>query len=304
MPKWIGIRVSAVLTILGSVVTLLLAASMVWTAFHQSQLDTAPDSPLPVKGLIVAVGIVFAAFALWGFSTAIGTFLRRGWARLSMIIFAVLLVGMGGSALIGITFIHIPDTPNLSPRMMQNIRIGIAVFYGSLTVLGTWWLLLFNGSATKEYFATREPVAEARPLSISLIGWYLLVCSLGTAVAAIMRVPGMFFGIVVTSWLALAVYTAFTAAGIYLGTGLLQLQESARVASIVYFALIALNSAITVLLPGFAARMQAVQQAMPSFLRAGPPQALEATGPLMIIGTLVVVVPIWFLIRRRAAFRG
>jgi hypothetical protein len=174
-----------------------------------------------------------------------------------------------------------------------------------MAVIGAWWLLLFNSSATKQYFAERAAESGSRPLSIAIIGWYLLLCAVGTATGAILRVPGMLFGAIVTGWAALAVYTAFTAVEIYLGAGLLQLQESARVASIFWFALMAANSVLTVVLPGFAGRMQIVQQALPAFLRVGqPPVPLEGTRGLMLMVTLIVAVPIWFLVRRRAAFRS
>ena len=149
MHKWIGIRTSAVLTILGSGLTLLFAGLLVWTALRASQLETPPESPFPVKPVLLVMAVLFAAFSLWGVASAIGIFRRRGWARLSMIVFACLLVGMGGSALVGILFIRMPDTPNVSPQTMQNIRLGIAAFYGAMAVIGTWWLLLFNSSATK-----------------------------------------------------------------------------------------------------------------------------------------------------------
>lgn len=305
MPKWIGIRVSAGLTILGSVVTLLFAALMVWTALHASRLETPVESPFPLKAMMVTMAVFFAAFSAWGISTAIGIFRRRGWARLSMIVFALLLVGMGGSALVGILFIKMPDTGNVSPATMQNVRVGIAAFYGAMAVIGAWWLLLFNSSATKQYFAERTAEPDARPLSIAIIGWYLLLCAVGTATGAILRMPGMLFGLILTGWEALAIYTAFTAVEIYLGAGLLQLQESARVASIAWFGLLAVNSVVTVALPGFAGRMQIVQQALPAFLRGGQtPLPIEGTGALMLMGTLIVAVPIWFLVRRRAAFRA
>lgn len=305
MPKWIGIRVSAILAILGSAAALLFAGFMVWSALRASRLETAVDSPLPLKAIMLTMAVLFAVFSAWGVSTAIGIFRRRGWARLSMIVFALLLVGMGGSALVGILFIKMPDTGNVSPATMQNVRVGIAAFYGAMAVIGAWWLLVFNSSPTKQYFAERPAAPESRPLSISIIGWYLLLSSVGTAAAAILRVPGILFGLIITGWAALAIYTVLTAVQIYLGAGLLQLQEPARVASIVWFGLLALNPVVTVAMPGFAGRMQIVQQALPAFLRGGQPSMpLEGTGGLMLAGTLIVTVPIWFLVRRRAAFQG
>jgi hypothetical protein len=305
MQKWIGIRVSAVLALLGSAVTLLLGVLMTWIALRPGQLDNPPESPIPIKAVMGVMALLFTAFSVWGVASAIGIFWRRGWARLSMIVFACLLVGMGGSALVGILFIRLPDNPNVPAQSMQNIRLAIAAFYGSMTVIGAWWLLLFNSKATKQYFTTLPPAPGARPLSVSIIGWYLLISALGTALCAILRMPGMLFGVVFTGWSTVAVYTIWTAVQIYLGTGLLQLQESARLGTIAWFGLMIGSSLTSGLLPGYASRMQTLQQAMPAFLRATPPPpGLEGTGGLVMMAALLMAIPVWFLVRRRAAFRN
>jgi hypothetical protein len=303
MPKWFAVRVSAVLAILGSLLTLLMAFTMVWTGIRSAQLPP-PDSTFPIKPVMFVMSACFAAFSCWGFATALAIFRRRAWARLSMIIFAVLLVGMGGSALVGIAFIRMPETPNVAPGALQYARIAIALFYAALTVIGAWWLLLFNSSSTKQYFAGEAIEAPgARPLSISIIAWYLLIGALATSIAAILQAPGMFFGAIFTGWTAIAIYTLFTAVQIYLGTGLLRLEEPSRLASLAYFGVMAANAMVTALLPGFAARMQTMMQQMPSLARAGQPQLnMENVAPLMLCGTLLIVFPVWFLIRRRAAF--
>jgi hypothetical protein len=305
MQKWIAIRVSATLTILGSAATLLFAGLMVMAGFFAPPPPAAAESPAPFKGMMAALAVFFTALSVWGLLTGIAIFRRRGWARLSMVIFAVLLVGMGGSALLGILFIRLPQNPSVSPQMMLAIRLGIAAFYGALAVTGAWWLLLFNSSRGKQYFAEPQPAAEeGRPLSISIIAWYLLAGTVFAAAAAILRVPGMFFGVLLTGWAALGVYTAFAAVNLYLGSGLLQLQEPARIGSIVYFAIVGLNGAVTFLLPGFDGRMRAMQEAFPRFLRWSQQQSLPIEGwGFALIGTVFSAVPIWFLVRRRAAFR-
>jgi hypothetical protein len=303
MHKWIGIRVSAVLAILGSLATLLFAASMIFAALRP--MANPPESPIPLKPILLVMAVIFVAFSGWGVASAIGIFRRRGWARLSMIVFACLLVGMGGSALVGILFVHLPENPNVSPQTMRNIRFGIASFYGAMTLVGTWWLLMFNSSATKQYFAAPPPAPGERPLSISIIGWYLSLCALGTAVAAIVRVPGMLFGMIFTGWTAAAVYTAYTAIQIYLGTGLLQKQEAARLGSIGYFSFMILNSVLSCVLPGFDLRMHTLLESMPGFMRTAQ-SATDLTGTSAAVwgGTLIMAVPIWFLVRRRSAFRS
>ncbi|HYW43445.1 MAG TPA: hypothetical protein VE959_11360 [Bryobacteraceae bacterium] len=303
--SWLGIRVSAVLAILGSVLTLLFSGLLVWTAFFAHGF--APGSPADtglMKGVLIALTVFFIGLTVWGVATGAGIFRRRGWARVSIVIFAVLLVGMGGSAMLGIFFVRLPPSPDVSEQIMRNIRLAMAAFYGGLLLIGVWWLLLFNSARAKQYFTSVEAAPESgRPLSITVIAWYLLLLAAGTAVGAATRLPAMLFGLVATGWSAMGIYTVYTAVGIYLGTGLLQLQKLARTGAIVFFLFNAANSVVSIAMPGLAGRMQAFQDVLPRAFQS--PQAVLPASNFWIFavtGALFAAVPVWFLVRRRQAF--
>lgn len=301
--RWIGIRASAVLAILGSLATLLMAGMMAWSMFHAKLPRDVAMPPVTLKVFGVAMGVLFAGLGVWGIWTAVAIFRRRGWARISILVFAALLAFMGASALLAILVMPFPSPPgvSVSARAMENVRWAIAASYGALALIGAWWLVLFNTRATKQYFAEREPAREsARPLSIVVIGWYLLVCAAGTALAAVLRVPTMLFGLIVTGWSAVALCTALVAIDIYLGAGLLRLRERARLWSIVYFCAVAANSVVSLARPGI---MQQMQRAAPRFFPTAA--AMPQMGNMWVFGLIsaaAFAVPIWFLVRRRAAF--
>ena len=301
---------SASLTILGSVAALLFAGLMLWTGFFVPPPEAAREAALPLKGILAGLAVFFTALAVWGFLSAAGIFRRRPWSRVSIVIFSVMLVGMGGSALLGTLFIPMPPNGNVPPQMMLRIRLGIAAFYGAMTAIGVWWLVLFNSSRSKPYFTTSSagipaaPAEAGRPLSITIIAWYLLISALSTAAAALLRIPGMLFGLVLTGWMALALYTLFTAVSLYLGTGLLHLQETARGASVVFFLIVAANLVVSALLPDFPGRMNTMLDALPGFLRwsRDQPMPLDSIWRFQLMYAPIAAVPIWFLVRRRAAF--
>jgi hypothetical protein len=301
--KWIGIRASAGLAIAGSLVTLVIGGAMLFSTLVAPPPTKGPAMP-PFP--LAAIGIVMAAMAAglggWGIWTAIGIFRRRGWARISIVVFAVLLAFMGAGGFLAILFMQLPAPAGVSQRLMDAMRWGMAGFYGVLAAIGGWWLVLFNLRSTKEYFAQDAPSAPpARPLSISVIGWYLLISSVFVAAMAVLRMPAFVFGAVITGWGGLAVYTLFAGAQIYLGTGLLHLQEQARLGTIGYFCFTVLNSVLTV--PGSAAKMQILQREMPRLFPAGVPmQYPQPIWVFVLMGVAFVAIPIWFLVRQRAAF--
>jgi hypothetical protein len=153
--SWIGIRVSAALAILGSVVTLLMAAGSVWAGFYAS------DMPRTAGWMLIVLALFFVALTFWGVITGVGVLRHRQWARVSMVIFAVLLVGMGVSAVIGVFFIRAPDFPGYS---LRNARLAIGAVYAGLAGIGAWWLMLFNSARAMEYFKAppRAPTMQWR----------------------------------------------------------------------------------------------------------------------------------------------
>ena len=303
--KWIAIRASAVLAIAGSLATLAIGGAMLFGTLKAPPPATGPAMPpFPLAAIGIVMAALSAALSGWGISTAIGIFRRRQWARISIVVFAVLLTFIGASTFLAILFMRLPAQEGVSQSMMDAIRWGMAGLYGVLAAIGVWWLVLFNLSSTKEYFAQHAPSQPpSRPLSVSMIGWYLLISSPFLAAMAVVRMPAFVFGAVITGWGGLAVYTLFAGAQIYLGTGLLRLREQARLGTIGYFCLMALNSAITMGLPGYAAKMQIAMREMPKLFPAGvPPQMPQPGWLFVLIGIAFAAVPIWFLVRRRAAF--
>jgi hypothetical protein len=301
--RWIAIRVSAALAIAGSVGTLLLAVLIVFGFFIVAQ-GPMQESPVLFQALIVAVAVFLAGMAVWGMLTGVGIFRRREWARISIVVVAAVMTIMCGSGTLTILFIPFPETARTSPELMTAVRWSIAATYAAMTAVGIWWLVLFNRRSTQAYFAGAGGGQDsARPLSISVIAWYLLAGSLFTALAAVLRFPALVFGVVVGGWGALAVYTLYTAAQIYLGTGLLQLQDRARLWSIVYFAAVALNGVIFLVLPDFTGRLREIRSSYPRFMHTQPELPhFSAVWPFLPVVILLVSVPIWFLVRRRSAF--
>jgi len=301
----VRIRVSAVLSILGSAVTLLLAGVMWLAGFFITPEPNAPSSPIPLKSTTAVMAAVFVALSAWGISTGIAIFLRRRWARISILAFATLLTFISACGMLVILFIQLPATPQHNVgALMPMLRLGMTAFYGVLVVIGVWWLVLFNRNRTKEYFAGHEPASEStRPLSITVIACSLLIGMAFTASSAIFLLPAILFGVVLTGWASLALYGACAAAQIYLGTGLLRLREGARVGTIAYLCFGAVNNTVSLLRPGYAEMMRELQIAKPIFFPAGAATTVVSpTGLFALSAAAIGAVFIFFLVRRAPAF--
>ena len=306
MPNnWIGIRTSGVIAILGSVASLLIGGLMLFAAFFAAPPANASASPIPFKPMMIAMAVVFAAFGGWGMATAIAIFMHRRWARVSMLVYAVLLTFMSAGGGLAILFVQLPVARGGNPALPPMMRWGMAAVYGVLTGIGVWWLVLFNRASAKEYFGKQATMSDSgRPLSVAVIGWYLLISAAFVAPMAIFRLPAMLFGMVVTGWASVAVYAAFAVGQVCIGAGLLNLWENARLGAIAYFCFGAANTIVSMLGPGYQGMVRQLALSMPRFFPAGGLAA--PSGPVWIFALMaagIAAVPIYFLVRRRPAFR-
>jgi hypothetical protein len=300
-PSWIGIRASAVLAILGSLFTLLIAGITAVSAF----VADPKYSPIPLKPLLIGTGLFFAAFAVWGMATGIAIFMRKSWSRISILIFAGLLAVMGVVGLVMVPFFEMPDTPNadVPANLGAMVRIGMAAVYGLCAAIGIWWLVLFTRTRTKEYYGAQELPADPRPLSIRIIAWWLLITGVLVLPGSLLHFPAVMFGVIITGWLATAVFAILGAVQVLLGQGLLRMMEWARVGTIVMLAVFGVSSAVTMVHPGFDEAMRHVLAAMPAFYEGVARRPMP--GPMWLfalLGLALLALPLYFLVRRKAAF--
>ena len=294
---------AAVVAILGAALFILMALVMFATAFIPIPRPAA--APPFVKIVSIVMSFVMLAIAAWGIITSIGLFRLRAWSRWSILIFSALLAFMGGSSALAIAVIPLPPTPEVSPQIMTGIRAGIAVFYGVLALIGAFWLFYFNTARVRNQFGTGAAAdgPGGRPLSITIIGWLVLLGGVFCAGAAFSPFPAMVCGLIFTGWAARAFYLIFGAIQIWIGTGLLRLNPLSRRAAIGMFAFTILNSALFVLLPGYAGRVRMMLDLFPGSMPTTPGyDPASSMGASLILGTVVSVIPICFLMARRQAF--
>ena len=298
MSRPVGVTASAIVAILGSIITLLFAAMM---AASPTFATAQPQPPYTTQIAIVAaaISVALAGLGIW---TAIGLFRLRSWARTSILIFAGFLGAWAAVALI-VTMV-IPMPPEITAGTRQGFRIIAAVMFGIPLGVAVWWLIQFNAQSTKAAFASPvTEVASPRPLSISIIGWTGIVGGVGCLLWIPIRLPAFLFGATFTGWTAGIIYGLFGALSLYIGKGLLDLRERARLLAIGWFLFGFVHMCVVTFVPSVRQRMFEMQRTLmpnqqyPTQLNQGMMMYFSVA-----FGAILAAVAIYFLNRNRAAF--
>ena len=298
MSRPVGITASAIVAILGSIFALLMAVMMVASLFIQTTQPHPPNS----AQFVIASAALFVATAGIGIWTSVGLFRLRSWARTSILVFGGFLAACSAFSLLITMAVPIPR--QYSAGTEHIFRLVMAVMFGIPLAIGVWWLIQFNTQSTKAAFAS--PIAEApprRPISITVIAWALIAGTASCLFLIPTRMPVFLFGAIFNGWIAGVIYALFAALSLYIGKGLLDLRERARVLAIGWFGFSLVHLSLVTLVPPLRQRMFELQRG----LEQNQPNPIPFdqgmfTNVMLAFTAILVGGAIWFLVRDRAAF--
>jgi hypothetical protein len=269
MKRSAGVTVVAVLSLLGSVFTLLMGIIVAFAMAFAPRVSPKefPASPAFFKMMLFMGILMYVAPAIWGICTSIGLFRLKNWARLSIIVFSVLLIltfGFGGLISLLVPFPSTPDQP-IDASVVAGVRIFMGVFSAALVALGIWWVVFFTRARVVSQFVPASPVPDAvqalpfavgatprasgRPLSITILAWFVLVGCMFIPVSLLLHAPAVLFTKLLTGPSAVVYFLAFAAVALYVGIGLLRLKPAARIVGIAYFMFAFVNTTVFYLAP-------------------------------------------------------
>jgi hypothetical protein len=186
----------------------------------------------------------------------------------------------------------------------HTIRLVMVAMFGVPLAIAVWWLIQFNTRSTKAAFASSiAGPASPRPLSITIIAWVCIVGIVSCLFLVLTRMPVFLFGAILTGWIAGVIYAFFGALSLYIGKGLLDLRERARVLAIGWFGFSLVHLSLITLVPSLRQRMLELQRS----LEQNQPKPIPfdqgmMTNVSLAFTAVTIVAAIWFLIRNRAAF--
>jgi hypothetical protein len=302
MQRLPGVITIAVLSLVGSLVCLAMSCLMV-VAFFVRPIQPNGDQ-LAKIGFMFTI-LLFSLPAAWGIVSSIGLFRGKSWARISTLVFSGLLAFFGVISPVFLLAIPFAQVPNVDAGVVSMIRLAMSVFYLGLAAIGIWWLVYLTRPKVKEHFmgGVVANTPSRRPLSISIIGWILVVSTCFIPFNLILRMPAVVLGFVVTGWLAALYLLLYGAVGLGGGIGMLRLKEYGRLLGMTYFIFGIANAIFCFGLPGAPERWAKMLDAMPPAFHTTQVPAIRPA--FMFLPMIpVLLVPIYFLIRNKSAFEA
>jgi hypothetical protein len=323
---------------IGSALTVLTGAAMVLgAAFLANSSRMANQPPFLRYALFFEAALCFA-FGGWGVASGVGLLQLKRWARISMVVYAVILLVCTLPAALTIGFVPLTNStnnPNAPALVITFIRVGLVFFYGAFAALGGFWLYFFNMRTVKAQFRGEQPIETAlvapsqlaagtpfgtpaattrpRPLSISIIGWFLVVsCALMPLEILLLsvmfpheRFPFCIMGFFVFGRSAYLLMLGWAMVQLVAAAGLLKLKNWGRLTTIGLNFFGIANGALVLVVPGNRERFQQLMETMTASMNTTMPRPASFTFPAWIglaFSLPFIAAILWFLFAEKQAF--
>lgn len=341
MNRSAGVTVIAVLAIVGSAFCIVSAIFPLIFLFLPLPMPPGSQEAMPfLRAIMVVSAFFYFLMATWGILSGIGLFKQKNSARISTIVFSILLTVMALFGLLTSIVIAfgLPQAPAEARTALVVGQILMAVVYLIFLGVGIWWVVFLTRSKVKEQFlsplarnipletgwssvvpaAALDPIAAAapkqpaRPLSIAILAWIMVVAALLAPAGILLHTPAALFTKILNGWQASLFIGVYAVAQAGIGTGLLRLKLLARPAAIAFFVFGMLNALVFNLAPGAHERMATLmenQYSLFPWMRSFQNQALQFNmRPFQVAGLVsgmaMMGVAIYFLITRKQAFEN
>ena len=229
-----------------------------------------------------------------------------------MLVFSGILLFFTLPALLVIPLMPLPAPQGMPANFALFVKLFLVIFYAIPAAIGGWWLYFFNKRSVKDQFrngatsAVEMTGAPARPLSITIVGWVLLVSGTIGLPFSFLRFPVLFGAFVLAGWHSFLYLLGWCAFQIVAGAGLLKLRRWAWILTVCGLSFGVANALISVLIPGRQARFDEalslvrIRMGLPEVQLAVPVNFYIWSG--LVFGVLFVGVQLWFIVTRKKAF--
>lgn len=148
MRRSASVTIAATVSLLGSLMSLGLGLVSAVAVLIARKSNPDLNEPLVISGIWIAI-LVLVVGAIWGIVTSRGLLRLRFWARISILVFSVLLAITGLEGTVAFPFV----TARTAVGGFLDGKFGMAWFYAILTAIGIWWFVLFTRFSVRQQFA-------------------------------------------------------------------------------------------------------------------------------------------------------
>src|ERR1700693_1019687 len=341
MPRSTGITVSAVVVIIGSAFTVLSGVLILLVSALALNSSRAADAPVNLRYILIIEALVAFGFGGWGLAAGVGLIKTKEWARISTLVYAAILIIFSLSAALAMAIIPLPDTPSANDpnhpfNVILLVRVSLTLLYAMFAALGGYWLYFFNTQKVNAQFRP-QPLTEvgqlevsgspsgipvvrfgpdrgARPLSITIIGWYLIIASALAPLSVLftntlfsrLKLPFFFLGFFFSGSSSYLLLMVWMTVQLIAAVGLLKLKSWGLYTTITLQCLALLNIVMMVTIPANRLRFQQVMETL-RFSPGGRMYYSPSMFPMwigMLSSIPIVVVILFFLLSQKKYFNS
>ena len=255
-----SIVASAIVAIIGSLLVILIASIGVLGTLLVKTGTTLTPQPPGARTMSLVMLAVFGAFGIFGICSAVGVWRLRNWARLSFLIYSVVMVFMCVVGL-AVVWLILPSLPDAQQQAATFLRVFMVIMYGLPAAIGGWWLFLFTRKDIARQFqaeplmmedgVTPVPAKPTCPLPIAILAGFSLFSACCFPILLMLPTPKilMFFGHLISGRPVIAFYALISITLGVSGIGLLQLRRWSYTLTIGYHLFFLASAVATLLTP-------------------------------------------------------
>ena len=158
MRRSASVTIAATVSLLGSLLSLGLGLASAFAVLIARKSNPDLNEPLVLSGIAIAIFVLLVG-AIWGIVTSRGLFRLRFWARISVLVFSILLAITGLAGTVAFPFV----TTRPAAAGFTDGKFGMAWLYAILTAIGIWWFVLFTRFSVRQQFTLSRCDAFAAP---------------------------------------------------------------------------------------------------------------------------------------------
>ena len=243
------------------------------------------------------------ALGCWGIASGVGMLLLRRWARFSTLVFSVATASWVLLAAPAFLFFPIPIPPDIPEEAIAAVRSFLPVVFALLFAFAFWCIYLLNRDSSKSSFELPTTARNGGPVSIAIIGGFLMVTTVLGVESIASHGPAMLFGSVFTGWKAATIWLLASAAELYLGIGLLRRNPRSCVLAVCFFLFQFLETVAFLVRPDRESRIADYYHALHAYFqrRPGMQVSLNDVYAYLRFGHtewgILCMIALWYLVR-------